>query len=699
LSLFRSFSQAKTGSGKTLAFVVPVLELLYREEVTPEDGPCAIVLSPTRELAMQIFQVVKVAGRCHSLSVGLLIGGQKKDFDLEQQRVGSTNVIIASPGRLLQHLEQTPYFDVSGLKILVLDEADRILDMGFREQLLRILEYLPRDRQTLLFSATQTRDVSHLATLSLQQPEYLGVHDKEKTATPENLQQSYVVVPLEHKLNALYSFVRTHLKSKCIVFFASCAQIRHAWELFCSLRPGIPVLALHGKIVQDKRTHIYFDFCQRPHAILLASDVCARGLDFPSVDWVVQVDAPEDRDMYIHRVGRTARYRAGGKSLLFVTPGEERRGLISKLQGSTAANKLPLKKVSINPNKTAIVTQRAASVVASEPKLGELAKKAYKSYLRSVHLMPDKAVFDVRDIDTDAFAQSLGLALTPTLGFLKAIKDRDENRKKKNVNHKLHRLKEQIKAEKLAKKLQSMGQSTSDEARQSHAERSGDASRGSDSDDDDDDEVLVPKSSSHWSQLHDEDEPLPDVNLNEVSKSRHPKKIRILGSNLAGSKRIVFNDDGEEQDANAVLHDIGSHNDPEEDDGTRLAAADLKQASQDFVSKVQKRLLSTKEQDKLDEKERVRQKHKKRRLKEKGEALGELRGGQLESDGYQVTLGSSLKDEPLTSRARDSDSSDSSTASSDSSSSDDDDDDETNDVTAQEELALSLIRGKGATAA
>jgi ATP-dependent RNA helicase DDX10/DBP4 len=202
--------------------------------------------------------------------------------------------------------------------------------------------------------------------------------------------------------------------------------------------------------------------------------------------------------------------------------------------------------------------------------------------------------------------------------------------------------------------------------------------------------------------VHDDDEPLPDVNLNEVSKSRHPKKIRIQGSNSAGSKRIVFNDDGEEQDANAVLHDIASHNDPDELDGTRLAAADLKQASQDFVSKVQKRLLSTKEQDKLDEKERVRQKHKKRRLKEKGEALGELHGGQPESNGYQVTLGSSLKDEPLTSR--DSDSSDSSTASSDSSSSDDDDDDDENDdwdqnVTAQEELALSLIRGKGATTA
>jgi ATP-dependent RNA helicase DDX10/DBP4 len=221
-----------------------------------------VVLSPTRELAIQIFQVLKVAGKHHAFSVCLLIGG-KKDFYQEQQQIGSTNIVIATPGRLLQHLEQTPYFDLSELKILVLDEADRILDLGFRDQLVRILDYLPSEqRQTLLFSATQTRDVSALATLSLRQPEYLGVHDKEKTSTPESLNQSYVVVPLEHKLNAVYSFIKSHLKCKSIIFMATCAQIRYAKELFCSIRPGVTVTALHGKLSQVKRTQIYFDFLQ-----------------------------------------------------------------------------------------------------------------------------------------------------------------------------------------------------------------------------------------------------------------------------------------------------------------------------------------------------------------------------------------------------------------------------------------------------
>jgi ATP-dependent RNA helicase DDX10/DBP4 len=236
---------ARTGSGKTLAFVIPLLEKLYREKFSPTDGCGAIVLSPTRELAVQIFDVLRQVGAYHALTAGLLVGG-KKEFRLEQQHVGRSNILIATPGRLLQHLEQTPDLDVSNLQVLVLDEADRILDMGFRLQVNRILEYLPTARQTMLFSATQTRKISDLAALSLKQPEYLGVHDNEKSSTPESLKQSLIVVPLEHKLNAIYSFVKSHLKCKSIIFLASCSQVRHVWELFCALQPGIPVMALHG---------------------------------------------------------------------------------------------------------------------------------------------------------------------------------------------------------------------------------------------------------------------------------------------------------------------------------------------------------------------------------------------------------------------------------------------------------------------
>jgi ATP-dependent RNA helicase DDX10/DBP4 len=628
-------------------------------------------LSPTRELAVQIFQVLKVAGKYHSFSVGLLIGG-KKDFQDEQQRVGSTNILIATPGRLLQHLEQTPYFDVGSLQILVLDEADRILDLGFRDQLLRILEYLPRERQTLLFSATQTRDVSNIATMSLNKPEYIGVHDKEKTSTPESLQQSYVVVPLEHKLNAIYSFVKTHLRCKSIVFMASCAQVRHAWELFCSLRPGVPILALHGKLVQTKRTQIYFDFLQRPHAVLFATDIAARGLDFPNVDWVVQCDAPEDRDMYIHRAGRTARYRADGKSLLIVTPAEAKKGLIEMIQGNNA-NKIPIKKLGINPTKTTIVTQRAASNVASNVHLHEMAKKAYKNYVRSISLMPLKEIFNVADLPLDDFSASLGLASAPNLRFLKKTEmDRDSFREKKNVNHKLQRLKDQIRAEKLAKKLRKLGKS---EDEVNDALSSKHETNHNDDNADSDDDLLLSKREQTWKNETVVDE--EPVGLSLASAVRNPKKIRIDGTNI-NNKRVVFDDDGQAEDPTACMA-------AEQTDEIAKDKLGLGKANVEYVERVRHRLHDNAERDRMDEKERIRQKHKKRRLQEKGDkddnVSGDMGGVAMMGTAEVESQSESDDDSRASSSNTNFDATGRSVASD-------------LDIKAQEDLALSLIRGR-----
>ena len=666
---------ARTGSGKTLAFVIPLLEKLFRDRFTPADGPGATILSPTRELAVQIFQVLKTVGKYHTFSVGLLIGG-KKDFYEEQQRVGSTNIIIATPGRLLQHLEQTPYFEMTELRILILDEADRILDMGFRDQLVRILSYIPNERQTMLFSATQTRDVSSLATLSLHKPEYLGVHDKEKTSTPESLQQSYIVVPLEHKLNAIYSFVKTHLRSKSIIFMASCAQVRYAWELFCQLRPGLPVMALHGKLVQEKRTKIYFDFLQRPHAVLFSTDVAARGLDFPNVDWVVQADAPEDRNMYIHRSGRTARYRQGGKSLLMLTPAEEKNGFIDLLQGNKGGKNavVPIKKLSINPTKTVVVTQRAASLVAASVDLNRLSKKAFQSYVRCIYLMPLKEIFDVNDLPLDKFSESLGLASTPNLRFLqRSAKDRSERREKKNVNKKLQKLKEQIKAEKLAKKLGTVA----------HVGTADAVKDGEDSGD----ELLLSKKDQTWKVDNIDD--LGDAGVHEVSASRHPKKIRIDGSN-ASNKHVKFTDDGDVEDVKALV-------DTQAVDGSILKDKErLAKATDDYMAKVRERLKSNLEQDKADAQERVRLKHKKRRLKDKTErgnvdgdqrVIVTLGGAELDKD----FLHNDDEDENNDNLSISSSASEEISASSVSSTSSTDADE--TDLKVQEKMALSFIRG------
>ncbi|KAH6835608.1 RNA helicase family protein [Perilla frutescens var. hirtella] len=403
---------AKTGSGKTLAFVIPVLEKLYRARWGPEDGIGCIIMSPTRELADQLFEVLTSVGRHHGFSAGLLIGG-RKDVDTEKERVIKLNILVCTPGRLLQHMDETPNFQCPDLQILVLDEADRMLDVGFKKEVNAILSQLPRQKQTLLFSATQTKSVQHLARLNLKDPEYLSVHEESATATPNRLEQTAMIVPLDQKLDMLWSFIRAHLKSRILVFLSSCKQVKFVYEAFKKLRPGIPLKCLHGRMKQDKRMGIYTQFCEN-HSVLFSTDVVSRGLDFnKGIDWVVQVDCPEDVDSYIHRVGRTARYLSGGRSVLFLAPSETK--MLDKLQ----EKKIPIRVIKANTKRLQSVSGSLAALLVKFPVLQYSAQRAFITYLKSIHKQRDKEIFDVTKLPIDEFGASIGLPLTPKVRFLK----------------------------------------------------------------------------------------------------------------------------------------------------------------------------------------------------------------------------------------------------------------------------------------
>lgn len=403
---------AKTGSGKTLAFVIPVLEKLYKARWGPEDGVGCIIMSPTRELAGQLFEVLKSVGKHHGFSAGLLIGG-RKDVDAEKEHVNALNILVCTPGRLLQHMDETPNFDCSQLQVLVLDEADRILDVGFKKELNAIISQLPKHRQTLLFSATQTKSVQDLARLSLKDPEYLGVHEESDTATPNRLQQTAMLVPLDKKLDMLWSFIKAHLNSRILVFLSSCKQVKFVFETFKKLRPGVPLKCLHGRMKQDRRMGIYSQFCEQ-RSVLFSTDVASRGLDFnKAVDWVVQVDCPEDCAAYIHRVGRTARYLSGGRSVLFVMPSEMK--MLEKLE----EKKIPLRVIKANEKRIQSVSDLLASLLVKYPDLQHLAQRAFVTYLKSIHKQRDKEIFDVTKLPIDEFSASLGLPMTPKIRFLK----------------------------------------------------------------------------------------------------------------------------------------------------------------------------------------------------------------------------------------------------------------------------------------
>lgn len=403
---------AKTGSGKTLAFLVPVLENLYRRSWTELDGLGALILSPTRELAIQIFEVLRKIGRYHTFSAGLVIGG--KSLQEERERLGRMNILVCTPGRMLQHMDQTAAFEVDNLQMLVLDEADRIMDMGFQRDVDAIVEHLPKERQTLLFSATQTKKVSDLARLSLRAPEYVFVHEAATSATPSTLQQNYVVTPLFEKLDTLWSFIRSNLKSKILVFLSSGKQVRFVYEAFRHMQPGIPLLHLHGRQKQTARLDITNKFSASKNSCLFATDVVARGLDFPAVDWVIQLDCPEDADTYIHRVGRTARYERDGRAVLFLEPTEE-EAMIKRLE----QKKVTVEKINVRQKKQQSIKNQMQNMCFKDPELKYLGQKAFVSYVRSIHIQKDKEVFKLNELPLEEFSASLGLPGAPKIKFLK----------------------------------------------------------------------------------------------------------------------------------------------------------------------------------------------------------------------------------------------------------------------------------------
>ncbi|XP_060887417.1 probable ATP-dependent RNA helicase DDX10 [Labrus mixtus] len=548
---------AKTGSGKTLAFLIPVLECLYRHQWSSMDGLGALIISPTRELAYQTFEVLRKVGKNHEFSAGLVIGG--KDLKTESERIHRTNIVICTPGRLLQHMDETATFHASDLHMLVLDEADRILDMGFADTLNAIVENLPGSRQTLLFSATQTKSVKDLARLSLKDPAYVWVHEKAKFSTPATLEQSYMVCELHKKVNMLFSFIRSHLKKKVIVFFACCKEVQYLFRIFCRLRPGTPILALHGKQQQMKRVEVYNEFLKKQNAVLFATDIAARGLDFPAVNWVLQFDCPEDADTYIHRVGRTARYKEGGEALLLLLPSEE-RGMLSQLQ----EKKVPINKIQVNSEKMQNVQQKLEAFLAQEKEQKERAQRCFVSYLRSVYLMKNKEVFDVFKLQLQEYAASLGLAVAPRVRFLSKAQEQRaekggqrEEEEEEEEEEELKNFKAQLRGNAPQKDKQS-----SESEDSSEDEGSGDDDQRSrqsktlllgagDSSEDDEDlrdfDLLTVKRKDVFSLTGDQEssESDQDSKKEKEKETKFKEAKRALKRNFQVNTKVTFNEEGD----------------------------------------------------------------------------------------------------------------------------------------------------------
>jgi ATP-dependent RNA helicase RhlE len=306
---------AMTGSGKTAAFLLPIL---HRLRDKPRGTTRALILTPTRELAAQIEEHLRELAK-HTRMRGAAVFGGVGIGPQEQAFRRGVDIIVATPGRLLDHFQQ-PYARLEGLEILVLDEADRMLDMGFLPDIRRVLRHLPNtQRQTLFFSATMPPPIVTLSREMLQNPATLNIERKQAPAT--GVTQALYPVAQDLKVGLFVELVKRNEIGNVIVF---CRTKHRANRLAEQLeKRGVPAAKIHGNRSQAQRTEALAGFKNGNYRVLVATDIVARGIDVEALDHVVNFDVPHLPEDYIHRVGRTARAEATGDAFTFVAPEEE----------------------------------------------------------------------------------------------------------------------------------------------------------------------------------------------------------------------------------------------------------------------------------------------------------------------------------------------------------------------------------------
>ncbi|RKO87956.1 P-loop containing nucleoside triphosphate hydrolase protein, partial [Blyttiomyces helicus] len=324
--------RARTGTGKTLAFVIAALEsALHRRQGARFDSSSItiLVLSPTRELANQIAEESRRLIRFHGYGVGIAVGGPGRRNNLADLVRRRVDILAATPGRILDYLQNEPDFraKLAGMETLIFDEADQLLEMGFKDAIADIVSYLPRERQTFMFSATFSEDIKRIAKLTLQ-PNYNYVDAVPTNETPTHLavRQTYAIANYHQMLPTLYEVIKQHYASnplaKVIVFFSTTKIVSYLSSVFNSI-PGMDVLEIHSKLSQIERSRVANRFRTATSAVLFTSDVSARGVDYPGVTLVMQLGMPSAREQYIHRIGRTGRAGKTGEGILMLAPFEK----------------------------------------------------------------------------------------------------------------------------------------------------------------------------------------------------------------------------------------------------------------------------------------------------------------------------------------------------------------------------------------
>ncbi|KPJ19453.1 putative ATP-dependent RNA helicase pitchoune [Papilio machaon] len=411
---------AKTGSGKTLAFLIPAVEVVVKQSQNNYQGTFCIIISPTRELAIQTYQVLQdIISHHEGITSALVIGGESRKMQSNRLAAG-VHIVVATPGRLFDHM-RTKEFDYSKVQCLVLDEADKIYQYGFEEDLKQIINRLPKQRQTMLFSATHAETTEELIKSALRDDLHsINTNEDNDRATVEGLKQGYVICETEYRLCWLYKLLKKTQNLKVMVFFSSCKSVVFHHE-FLKKYCNLSVLCIHGKMNQTDRTATMNNFYKAEKVALFCTDLAARGLDIPAVDWIVQFDPPADANEYIHRVGRTARgLGAAGHAVLLLRPEEEE--FIEYLKEA----KIYLDKYEFWDKLSSL--QKKLDVALQNPEFVKMAEEAFEGYIRAFEVKKLKHVFNLLTMDMESVAKSFGLKEKPDVdirvGFSKKHRPR-----------------------------------------------------------------------------------------------------------------------------------------------------------------------------------------------------------------------------------------------------------------------------------
>ncbi|MBJ8029166.1 DEAD/DEAH box helicase [Bacillus cereus group sp. N21] len=306
--------KSQTGSGKTASFGIPLCEMIDWEENKPQ----ALILTPTRELAVQVKEDITNIGRFKRIKATAVYGKSpfaRQKLELKQK----THIVVGTPGRVLDHIEKGT-FSLERLKYLVIDEADEMLNMGFIDQVEAIIDELPTDRMTMLFSATLPEDVENLSHTYMKSPTHIEI--KASGITTDKIEHILLEVREEEKFSLLQDITTLENPDSCIIFCRTQENVDHVFRQL--KRSGYPCDKIHGGMIQEDRFAVMNDFKRGKFRYLVATDVAARGIDIENITHVINYDIPLEKESYVHRTGRTGRAGNSGKAITFVTPYEER---------------------------------------------------------------------------------------------------------------------------------------------------------------------------------------------------------------------------------------------------------------------------------------------------------------------------------------------------------------------------------------